>query len=102
MQHVSLTHLLPEQLQILDKELDSLVNSQHLYKLWLSALILEMNQRITDITASAPQDVYAVGRREQLIGDYHSLGQQLGNAVDGTQSWFADLSKQVKQQLKQH
>lgn len=85
----------------MDKELDSLLQSR-LYHLWLSALIVEMNQRITDITASPPQDTFAAGRREQLIGDYNSLRMQLGNAVDGSQSWFADLGRQVKQQLKQH
>lgn len=102
MQHVSLTHLLPEELQALDKELDSLLGSQQLYRLWLSALIVEMNQRITDITALVPQDMQSDNRREQAIGVYNALRQQLGNSVDGSQSWFADLGRQVKQQLKQH
>jgi len=86
----------------LDKELDSLLGSQQLYRLWLSALIVEMNQRITDITALVPQDMQSDNRREQAIGVYNALRQQLGNSVDGSQSWFADLGRQVKQQLKQH
>lgn len=86
----------------MDKELDSLLQGPQLYRLWLSAVIVEMNQRITDITALVPQDMQSDNRREQAIGVYNSFRLQLGNSVDGSQSWFAELSRQVKQQLKQH
>ncbi len=85
----------------MDKELDFLLSSKQLYLLWLNALIIEMNQRITDVMALVPQDMQSANRREQSIGVYNSPRQQLGSAVDGSQSWFADLGRQVKQQLKQ-